>query len=64
MCTNIHSIEDPKGEERERGTANLLEEIMAENFYNLEKETNIQVQEAQSPKWDEPRETHTKTHYN
>ena len=37
---------------------------MAENFPNLAQETDIQVQEAQSPKQDEPKETHTKTHYN
>ena len=29
--------------EREKGAENLFEEIMAENFFNLEKETDIHV---------------------
>ena len=37
---------------------------MKENFPNLMKEIDIQVQEAQSPKQDEPKEDHTKTHHN
>ena len=35
---------------------------MTENFPNLEKQIDIQVQEAQSPKQGEPKEAHTKTH--
>ena len=46
-CTNIHIIGVPEGEERGTGTENLFEEIMAENFPNLAKETYIQVQESQ-----------------
>lgn len=41
---NICIIEVPEGEEREKKTENLLEEVMAENFPNLVKETNFQVQ--------------------
>ena len=37
----------PEGEEREKGIENVFEEIMAENFPNLKKETDIQIQEAQ-----------------
>ena len=37
----------PEEEEREKWTENLFEEIKAENFPNLGKETGIQVQEAQ-----------------
>ena len=37
----------PEGEEREKGTENVFEESMAENFPNLKKETDIQVQEWQ-----------------
>ena len=37
---------------------------MAENFPNLGKKTDIQVQEIQSPKQDQPKEYHTKTHCN
>jgi len=36
-----------KKKERERGTEGILEQIIMENFPNLEKETGIQVQEAQ-----------------
>ena len=45
--TNIRIIGVPEGEEREKGTENLFEERMAENFPNLAQETDIQVQEAQ-----------------
>ena len=34
-------------EEREKGIKNVFKEIMAENFPNLKKETDIEVQEAQ-----------------
>ena len=36
-------------------TENLFEYIMAENFPNLMKETDNQVQKSQSPKQDEPK---------
>lgn len=45
--TNISTVWVPK-EKREKGAGNLFEGIMPENFPNLRKETNIQVQEAQS----------------
>ena len=35
----------PEGEEREKGPENLFEKIVVENFPNLGKETDIQVQE-------------------
>ena len=47
-CTNIHFLRVSEKEERNKGTENLFEEIMAENFPNLVKETDIQVQEAQT----------------
>ena len=37
----------PEGEEKEQEVGNLLEKIMKENFPNLVKEINMQVQEAQ-----------------
>ena len=37
----------PEEVEREQGIENLFEEIMTENFPNLVKEINIQIQEAQ-----------------
>ena len=45
--TNIHIIGVPEGEERDKGAENILEDVAAENFPNLGKETDIQVQEAQ-----------------
>ena len=36
----------PEGEEREKGPEKLFEDITAENFPNLGKKTDIQVQEA------------------
>ena len=38
----------PEGEEEEQEIENLLENIMNENFPNLVKEIDIQVQEAQT----------------
>ena len=40
-------------EEKEREIENLFAKIMKENFPNLVKEIDIQVQEAQSPKQDD-----------
>ena len=40
-------IWNPEGEEREKEIENVFEEIMAENFPHLKKETDIQEQEAQ-----------------
>ena len=37
----------PEGEEKEQETENLFEKIMKENFPNLVKEIDIQVQNAQ-----------------
>ena len=64
QCTNICIIGVPEGEEREKGPENISENIVAENFPNLGKETVTQVQEAQGPIQDEPKEEHTKTRCN
>ena len=45
-CTNNHIIGAPE-EEREKGPEKIFEEIIAENFPNMEKEIVNQVQEAQ-----------------
>ena len=37
--TNIHIIGVPEGEEREKGAENIFENIIAEKFPNLGKET-------------------------
>ena len=44
---SIHIIGVPEEEEQEKGAEGLFEPIIAENFPNLGKETDIQVQEAQ-----------------
>ena len=46
-CSSIHIIGVPEGEEKEQDVGNLFEKIMKENFPNLLKEIDIQVQEAQ-----------------
>ena len=46
-CTNIHIIEVPEGEEREKVPEKICEEIIVENFPNMGKEIDTQVQEAQ-----------------
>ena len=45
--TNIHIIEVPDGEEREKGPEKLFEEIISEKFPNMGKESLTQIQEAQ-----------------
>ena len=45
--TNIQIIGVPEGEEEEQEIENLFEKVMKENFLNLGKEIEIQVQEAQ-----------------
>ena len=49
---------------REKGPQKMFEEIIAKNFPNMGKETVTQVQEAQSPRQDKPKEEHTETHNN
>ena len=45
--TNVHIIGVPEGEEREKGTEKIFQEIIAKNFPNMEEETLTQIQEAQ-----------------
>ena len=45
--SNIRIIRIPEGVERERGIEDIFEQIIAENFPNLGKETSIRVQEAE-----------------
>ena len=45
--TNIHIIGVPEGEEEEEQIGKLFEKIMKENFPNLVKEIDMQVQEVQ-----------------
>ena len=54
-----------EGEEKKQEIGNVFEIIMKENFPNLVKEIDMQVQEAQkSPKQDGCKEAHSKTHHN
>ena len=46
-CTNIHIIGVPEGEERDKPSEKIYEEIIAENFTNMGKEIVNQVQEVQ-----------------
>ena len=62
---NIHIIGIPEGEEEEQGIENLFEKVMMENFPNLMTEknhTNPGITE--SPKQEESKEAHCKTHHN
>ena len=45
--TNIRIIGVPEGEEREKGTEKIFQEVTAENFPNMGKRPLTQVQEAQ-----------------
>ena len=45
--TNIHIIGVPEGEEREKETEKIFQEIIAENFPNMGKEPLTQIQAAQ-----------------
>ena len=54
--SNIQIIGVPEGEEEEQEIENLFEKMMKENFPNLAKKIDIQVQEAQRvPKKLDPR---------
>ena len=47
-CTNICITGVPEGEEREKGSEKIFEEIVAKNFPNTGEKTATQVQEVQS----------------
>ena len=63
-CNNIRVIGAPKGEEREKGPEKIFEEIIVENFPKMGNKIATQLQEAQSPIQDKPKEKHTKTRSN
>ena len=54
----------PEGEKEEQKIENLFEKIMKENFPNLVKEIDIQVQEAQRTPNKMAQEGHTKKYHN
>ena len=43
----MHIIGAPEGEEREKRTEKIFQEIIAKNFPNMGKEPLIQIQETQ-----------------
>ena len=45
-----------------KGYEKIFEEIIVENFHNMEKEIVNQVQKAQSPIQDKPKKKHANTH--
>ena len=60
---NIRIIGIREGEEEEQGIENLFEKVMMENLPHLMREKVTQIQESQSPKQDEAKEAHCKTHH-
>ena len=63
-CNSVRIIGVPEAEEKEKGPEKIFEEIIVENFPNMGKEIATQVQEAQSPSQDKPKEKHAETHSN
>ena len=63
-CTNIQIIGVSEEEEKEKGSEKIFEDIIVKNFPNMGKEIGTQVQEAQSPRQDKPKEKHSETHSN
>ena len=54
-CANLRLTSILEEEEREKRVESVFEGIVAKNSSNLKRETDIQVQEAQSLKQDEPK---------
>ena len=48
-------------EEREKGAENVFKDTIAENYPKMGTETEIQIQEAESPQQNQSKEVHTKT---
>lgn len=47
---DLHIVGLIEGEEMEKGAERIFEEIMSENFPNLVKDMNLNIQEAQETK--------------
>ena len=61
---NIHIIGIPEKEEEEQGIENLFEKVMMENSPNLMEKKSHKSRIRESPKQEEPKEVHCKTHHN
>ena len=46
---NLHLIGDPEDAERDRGSESIFEQIIADNFPNLGRETGIQIRRYRGP---------------
>ena len=62
--TNIQIIGIPEEEQKKKGYEKIFEEIIVENFPNMEKEIANQVQMLQSPIKDKPKKKQAKTYTN
>lgn len=62
--TKIHIIGVSEEEERKKEAGNVFDEMTAEILPHLKKKADIPIQEAQSPKQDKLKETHTETYPN
>ena len=64
--TNIRIIGFPEEEEKKKGYEKIFEEIIVENFPNMDGKGNSQSSPrgSKSPIQDKPKEKHTKTHIN
>lgn len=58
--TNMHIMELPEGEDREKWAEILFSEILTEKLFTIGKETDIQIQEPRDYKDNEPKKTQTK----
>ena len=64
-CTNIRVIGFPEGEEKKKGYEKIFEEIIVENFPNMENgNSQSSPRGTKSPIQDKPMEKHAKTHTN
>ena len=64
-CTNIRVIGFPEGEEKKKGYEKIFEEIIVENFPNMENgNSQSSPRGTKSPIQDKPKEKHIKTHTN
>ena len=61
---NIRIIGIAEGEEEEQGIENLFEKVMKENFPTDEGKSHPNPGNTESPKQEEPKEAHCKTHHN
>ena len=62
-CTNIQIIRVPEEEERKRGHEKIFEEIIVENFPNMEKEI-VKSKRHKSPIQDKLKEKHQDSNKN